>query len=361
MLIDTTLREGAQMFGVRMDMEERKRVATDLAFMGVEEIEAGWVGMPTIRSFLAWSGPCFGETTVSIWSRCKEGDIHNAAGLGARRVNIGIPTSDKHRRKRLDTSRQGLLDRITSVVSLARKYGMEVSAGLEDASRADFLWLLEVARTAHAAGAFRIRLSDTVGVWSPLVVSDCVRGLREQIKADIAVHCHNDFGMGTANAMTALQSGADWADCSLLGVGERSGLAATEELAAGLGLIEGGEKRYRLTKVQDTCRYVAGLAELPMPRHKAIVGADIFACESGVHLHGMARDSGLFEPFAPEALGRTRRYGFSSKSGRSFLRRFAGIGKDDAGELLRCVEEHSKNLGRPLTLNECRELTACVV
>lgn len=356
MLIDTTLREGAQMFGVRMGLEDRQTVVMGLSGMGVDEIEVGWAGLEELEALCRWSGRKLGGSAISVWSRCRESDVIEAARIGAGRINIGVPASDDHRRKRLDISRRALTGRMKAVVSLARSYGMEVSIGLEDASRADAKWLRKLALAAENAGAFRVRLSDTVGIWTPVKAMKAVSALRERLVIDIAVHCHDDFGMGTANAVAALDAGADWADGSLLGIGERSGLAATEELAGYFELIE-TSGNYRMEGVAPLCARIAQLADLPVPRNKAMVGNDIFACESGVHLHGMARDTSLFEPYAPESVRGSRRFGFSAKSGRSLLRAVLGEKTGgDADDLLERIGAHSCRTGRPLTMQECSDL-----
>lgn len=356
MLIDTTLREGAQMFGVRMGLEERQTVAMGLSCMGVEEMEVGWAGLEELEAFCRWSGRRLGKSAISVWSRCRESDIIEAARIGAGRINIGVPASDEHRRKRLDITRRALIARMETVIALARSYGMEVSVGLEDASRADAKWLGKLALKAENAGAFRVRLSDTVGIWTPTKVMKAVSELRERLVIDIAVHCHDDFGMGTANAMAALDAGADWADGSLLGIGERSGLAATEELTGYLELID-MSGNYRMEGAAPLCARIARLADLAVPRNKAVVGNDIFACESGVHLHGITRDPNLFEPYSPESVRGARRLGFSAKSGRSLLKTVLGNKiSADADSLLEQVSDHACRTGRPLTMQECSEL-----
>lgn len=315
MILDTTLREGLQMFGVRMTAKERRDLAIGLADLGVEEIEAGWIGLAGLGEFLDWSGPLLNNSWVSVWSRCHTKDVLLAADHHVTRINLGVPGSDAHRNKRLSMSRPELLEHMRATVRLARMHGMDVSVGLEDASRADTDWLIELAMAAQAAGAFRVRISDTVGVYTPLTIFQIVSGFRSQLDVDIAVHCHNDFGMGTANAVTALQAGADWADASLLGMGERSGLAATEELAAYLSL-QSKDRDYETRLLPDLCARAARLADLPLPRNKPVIGSDIFACETGIHLHGMQRDPGLFEPYAPENVANSRKVKLGDKSGR---------------------------------------------
>lgn len=314
MLIDTTLREGAQMFGVRLAFDDRRELAMALHAVGIEEIEAGWIGCPDLKDFCQWSGPRLGASVISIWSRCREDDVARAAALGVKRINIGVPASDEHRRKRLGVSRRALVRRMTDVVTAARSHGMEVSVGLEDASRTPKRLLTRLALAAEDAGAFRVRLSDTVGVWTPAKTMRTVDALRSVLAIDLAVHCHNDFGMGTANAVSALEAGADWADGSLLGIGERSGLAATEQLAAHSALAA-KTSRYNLEGLAHACERVAELARLQILRNTPVVGSDIFSCETGLHLHGMKRDVELFEPYDPARVSGTRRLGFGQKSG----------------------------------------------
>lgn len=356
MLIDTTLREGAQMFGVRISDGDRKELALGLSAMGVEEIEAGWVGQQGLKDFLEWAGPYLGDSAISVWSRCREEDILLAAQSGVRRISLGVPASDEHRRARLNISRSGLVKRLRRMVQLARSHDMMVSVGLEDASRTDVKWLQKLAVAAEDAGAFRVRLADTIGVWNPLGVAELVNRLRPHLVIDMAVHCHNDFGMGTANAVAAMGAGAEWADVSLMGLGERSGLAATEEVAAYMTLrVESA--RYILENVGSLCGMAARLAGVEVPRNKPVAGRDIFACETGLHLHGMARDPGLFEPYSPDCVSGTRRFGFSEKSGSSalpgMLVRKGILPKDGLAERVRRT---SLQTGRPLTLQECMRL-----
>lgn len=360
MLIDTTLREGAQMYGVLFTQEQRKDVVLGLARMGVEEIEAGWVGMDGLPEFLDWSGPRLNSSHMSVWSRCREADLRLAAASGATRVNVGVPASEAHRAKRLGMSRRALLRLMRDNIALARRLGMDISIGLEDISRADRKFALKLALAAEDAGAFRVRLSDTVGQLDALDMAHLVRTFREELVIDIAVHCHDDFGMGTANAVTALRTGADWTDASLLGIGERSGLAATEEVAAYLCLRD-KTRNYSLEHVRELCSLVSGVAGVPMPRNKAVAGRDIFACETGLHLHGMAQSPELFEPYAPDAVSGARRAGFGPKSGSFAVRRaMKRHGLDNRKELLEKVmqglRDTAARLGRPLTEEELEQL-----
>ncbi len=232
MLIDTTLREGGQLFGAYFNTTYSRNMLLELEAAGVEESEAGWAGMPGLDELVAWANEKLTKMRFTVWSPAREQDLDLLAGLGVKRVHIAMPVSDAHRQKRLRLGRTELIHRTAEVVAHARRCGFEsVGVGLEDVSRADISFALQVARAAARNGASRIRLADTVGAWSPVETMENVRYFIDKQPVPVGVHCHNDFGMGTANAIAALRAGALAADVSVLGIGERSGIAALEEVA----------------------------------------------------------------------------------------------------------------------------------
>lgn len=359
MLIDTTLREGAQLFGAYFSIEKREAIVRGLLSLGVEEIELGWVGQEGLDELVKRVRPIAGKTALSVWSPCRDADVRTAAKLGVDRVNIGVPVSDQHIETRLKTDREGLLERLARTVLAAGLLGIRyVSVGLEDVSRADQDFARSAAQLAQDMGAKRVRLSDSLGVLTPSESSRSVKFFRELIEIDLAVHCHNDFGMATANAVTALGSGADFADVSVLGIGERSGIAATEEVAAYLAIKEESHG-YSTEGIRDLCHFVAEAARVPVPRTKAIAGKDIFACESGIHAHALSKSPALFEPFNPDAVGARRTVAVGGKSGRAAVRNAldeSGIECPDLQTLVAEVRRLSWELERPLTTLELTEL-----
>lgn len=366
MLIDTTLREGEQLYGAYFDTATRRGIIRSLVAAGIEEIEIGCVGHDWIEELLPWAESLIAKTgartTLSLWCRLKEEDLVKAAELGAKRVNLGAPVSGEHLEKRLGLSGRGLFSRLERVLNRARALGFEyVSVSLEDVSRAEPNFAAEAARLAVSRGAGRIRLSDTVGLLSPPEMIDLVRMFRLCARVPIAVHCHNDFGMATANAVSALDAGASMADASVLGIGERSGIAAIEELAAYLRVRRG--RNYDLAALANLARLVAKAARMEIPRNKAVAGRDIFACETGLHVQALMREPALFEPYAPELVGAARMMAGGGKSGRGALRElFARLGREvkeqELDGLARAVRGKSRTLGRPLTENELRDLAS---
>jgi len=316
MLIDTTLREGAQTVGVNLTLPARKAVIRGLAAIGVEEAEVGIVSAGN-SELLEVIDYCRGEApglTVSLWSLCRPQDIRLAAALGPDILALSVPVSDIHLNEKLHKSREWVEAILIDAVTLAKGLGLRrISLGLEDATRADTAFVARVVSLAAKLGVFRIRLADTVGVASPGRIQRMVGSLRGS-GLDLGVHCHNDFGMASANSVAALEAGASWADVTILGLGERSGSARLEEVAAYLVLEQGHS--YHLEQIAPLSRFMADLLERPIPHNRPIIGRDIFACETGLHLQGLERSPRTYEPFPPEKVGAARVMLYGHKAGR---------------------------------------------
>ena len=327
----------------------------------MDEIERGWVGQEDLKELIERVRPRCGRTRLSVWSPCREEDVRKAARLKADRVNIGVPVSDLHIENRLRTDREGLLERLARTVLAAKLLGIGyVSVGLEDVSRADTDFALRAARLAQDVGASRVRLSDSLGLLTPLKTAELVKIFAGQLSIDLAVHCHDDFGMATGNAVTALSSGAKYADASLLGIGERSGIAATEELAAHLTLKE-ETHAYKVEGLRDLCHFVSEAAGVPIPRTKSVAGEDIFACESGLHAHALSKAPHLFEPYDPARIGANRMVAVGGKSCCAAVRSAladSGLPLPEQGlpALVAEVRKLARELERPLTGSELTEL-----
>lgn len=353
MLIDSTLREGAQAYGVYFDAADRESILQGVAASGVTEAEAGWAGQDDLAAILRLGARVAPSLRLAVWCRCCTADLDKAAEAGARRVHIGVPSSDAHMRLRLGMGRDEVLQRVTTVLEHAAYLGfLHVTLGLEDAGRAAPDLLEALARTAARAGAHRLRCSDTVGLLTPDGMVRLVLLARRASALPVAVHCHNDLGLATANALAALDAGADGADVSLLGLGERAGITRAEELAAALVVLRG--ESYRLDMLRGVCRRLAASLEMRLPPHWAVAGENLFAVESGVHLHGVQRDPALFEPFPPALVGAERRLGVGGKCGSAGVAAMAhSHGLTLQGDALRrhvrAVRDKACSLGRPLT------------
>lgn len=361
MLIDTTLREGAQLFGNYMTSADKLEIVRQLVEIGIEEVEIGWVGQKGLRSLAKKIRHIAGGSQLSLWCPCRVRDIFAASGLGIEKINIGVPVSDQHLGQRLKISREDLYSKVEAVIKAAFTCGFtQVSLGLEDFSRADQHFALELSEYAVAQGVHRIRLSDTLGLFTPLQIQNVVGLFSETLDAEIGVHCHNDFGMATANTITALQSGATWGDVSVIGVGERSGIAPLEEIA-GYRALHTKESIYHLKNIRPLCEQVARHAQMVISRTKPVIGQDIFAAESGLHVHAALCDPSMFEPYDPRLTASSRTLGIGAKSGLGAVREATkqlGITLSPAilHMILDKVRRVSRTAGRPLHASEFQSM-----
>ncbi len=236
-IIDTTLRDGLQRPGMRMDGAQRVHLAKCLAESGlVDEIEAGVPAVSEAEAALVAVMAGMGlSVPVCAWNRMREADVRRSLETGAQRVHITVPASDLHRRIKLGCGIREVVIQMERLIDLAVRAGSHVSIGLEDASRATHEDLVPLIAAGLAAGADRFRLADTVGVWRPAAVRDAVERLLHRFGGvSLAIHAHDDLGMACANTLAAAGAGVGWADVTVLGVGERAGNCALDVLVRAL-------------------------------------------------------------------------------------------------------------------------------
>ena len=358
-LIDTTLREGIQAPGVFFSPGTKKKILTGLSLLGVDEVELGVAvsGNPDLAELSDFMHASLPQQRFSLWCRCREEDIYFAAGLCPSVVSLSIPASDLHITKKLGKDRAWAVQTIQHAIKTARKAGIRrISVGLEDASRAEVGFVRKLALAAHAAGAFRLRLADTVGIADPVAMIsllNCVDG----IDMEFGVHCHNDFGMATANSITALEHGADWADVTILGLGERAGNSRLEEVLSYL-VFQKKIRTYNPAGLRKLSDYVAGKITRDISPTRPILGSKLFTCESGMHLQGLLADPATYEPYEPERIGRQREMRIGWQSGRhsvaATLKRL-GVPRLDSSRLARVTDIIRRYAGkrkRPLDDHE---------
>ncbi len=349
-IIDTTLREGEQAVGVSFDLAAKQRIIDGLVGLGVDEIELGIASalcpdVPRLCRYIRRRHP---RQSFSLWCRCRAEDIDFAAALRPDIISLSIPASDLHLSKKLAKSREWAQKRLAESLKRAHGAGLKkIAVGLEDASRADHNFITELAGIAAQGRAFRLRLADTVGISSPADIGRLLRTL-DGSPLESGVHCHNDFGMATANTINAFEQGATWADVTILGLGERAGNSRLEEVLGYLALKKQVGK-YDLLGLNALSNFVAGLAGRDIGPARPILGAEIFSCETGLHLQGLLADPATYEPFAPERLGRKRIFRIGTKAGKrsvaATLRRL-GLGCPDEISLISLTRDVRNMAGR---------------
>src|SRR3990172_934059 len=249
-ICDTTLRDGEQAPGVAFSTGEKVTIARMLDEAGVREIEAGTPAMGALECEAVARVARLGfSARVLAWNRAVISDIDASVSTGVDAVSISLPSSDIQISGKLGRSRGWVLTRLGEAVRYAKSKGLYVCAGAEDASRADWEFLLSFGKAAKASGADRLRFSDTVGTLDPFTAFEKVKALRRRVGLPVEVHTHNDFGLAAANALAGMRAGASFVSATVLGLGERAGNAPLEEVVMAAWHVMGKDAGVDFTKL----------------------------------------------------------------------------------------------------------------
>jgi 2-isopropylmalate synthase len=333
LIFDTTLRDGEQSPGCSMNLEEKLKVAAQLEAMGVDIIEAGFA-IASEGDFEAVSEVAkrADRAIIASLARAADADIDRAweAVKHARRPRIHtfIATSPLHMRVKLNKTPEEVMASIERSVTRARNLCDDVEWSAEDATRSDPDFLARAIETAIKAGATTINLPDTVGYGTPetygAMFRDMIGRVPNAAKAIFSTHCHNDLGLAVANTLAAVMGGARQVESTINGIGERAGNAAVEEIAMAIK-VRGDVMPFRTnvvsTEITKSSRLVSAVTGFQVQPNKAIVGANAFAHESGIHQDGMLKDSSTYEIMTPESVGvSTSNLVMGKHSGRAAFR-----------------------------------------
>ncbi|SFS48528.1 2-isopropylmalate synthase [Paenibacillus sp. BC26] len=332
-IFDTTLRDGEQSPGVNLNTKEKVEIAYQLEKLGVDRIEAGFpAASPGDLAAVNAVARAVKNASVIGLSRSREQDIDAVveALKGAQDpcIHLFLATSPIHRKHKLRMEKDQVLEAAERAIRYAKQYFSKIEFSPEDAGRTELDFLCQVTDMAIRAGATVVNIPDTVGYMNPSEYGHIFKTLKEQVpgieKIQLSAHCHDDLGMATANALAAILNGADQIEGTINGIGERAGNTALEEVAMALATRAdyfGATTSLNLKEIAKTSRLVSKLTGMVVPGNKAIVGANAFAHESGIHQDGMLKEKTTYEIISPESIGlRDSKLVLGKHSGRAAFR-----------------------------------------
>ncbi|MBL0358467.1 MAG: 2-isopropylmalate synthase [Chitinophagaceae bacterium] len=352
-IFDTTLRDGEQVPGCKLNTKEKVELALKLEALGVDIIEAGFpISSPGDFESVSQISAVIKNATVCGLTRAVQKDIEVAAealkGATRPRIHTGIGSSDNHIKYKFNSTREEILERAVAAVKLARNFVPDVEFYAEDAGRADLEFLARLAEAVIAAGATVVNVPDTTGFCLPHQYAEkmayLVNNVKNIDKAILSCHCHNDLGLATANSIAGAIAGARQIECTINGIGERAGNTSLEEVVMTikkhpeLNLYTGIDA----TQLLPMSRLVSETMRMVVQPNKAVVGDNAFSHSSGIHQDGFLKEATTYEIIAPEEVGAdTSKIVLTARSGRSALAyRFKNLGyefnRDDVDTLYGC-------------------------
>lgn len=306
-IFDTTLRDGEQTPGVALTLEKKLEIAQALADLGVDILEAGFP-INSDDEFQAVKRIARDiDITVCGLARALKPDIDSCIDADVQMIHTFISTSPQHLKYQMEKSEDEVYRMAVDAVQYVVDHGIPCMFSPMDATRTELPYLIRVCKGVEKAGASIINIPDTVGVMYPSGMRDLIENIRKEIKIDIDVHCHNDFGMAVANTLASVEAGANQVQVTINGLGERAGNADLEQVVMALKLLYGIKTNIRTEKIYSTCKLVERLTGIRVMPNFPIVGDNAFAHESGIHVHAVLKRAETFEPIKPEMVGARRR------------------------------------------------------
>ena len=346
-IFDTTLRDGEQTPGVSFIPEEKMEIAIQLDRLGVDVIEAGFPSasegeFKAVKS-IAEAGL---KAEICALTRVLKSDIDAAMACEVDSIHTFVPTSDVQIKYVLNKTREQVLKETQEAIQYIKAHGFICEFSPMDATRTELGYLKKVCTVAQEAGADRINIPDTVGIMNPTSMRNLISELRKTIRVPISVHCHNDFGLAVANSLAGVEGGAIQIHVTVNGIGERAGNAALEEVVTALSLLYNKKTQINMKLLYETSRLVSQLTGITPQPHKAIVGENAFAHESGIHTKGVTIKPETFEPISPELVGRKRKIVAGKLAGRHGIKaELAEAGMHPSKKQLEEIMKRIKDLG----------------
>ncbi|NLM26328.1 MAG: 2-isopropylmalate synthase [Firmicutes bacterium] len=373
-ILDTTLRDGEQSPGCSMNLQEKLEVAKQLERLKVDIIEAGFaIASPGDLAAIKAISETVKECTIASLARSLPKDIDLAweavRKAESPRIHIFIATSDIHMQYKLRKTPDQVLEQATEMTKYAKKYCSDIEFSAEDATRSDPEFLYRVFEAVIDAGATVINIPDTVGYTTPWEFAELITNIKNNVpnidQVELSVHCHNDLGLAVANSLAAIRAGVHQVECTINGIGERAGNAALEEIVMGLVTrydFYQAKTNIFTPQIYRTSKLVSSLTGAHVQANKAIVGANAFAHESGIHQHGVLANKSTYEIMTPASIGLTEnRMVLGKHSGRHAVEdRLISLGYNLTKEQLDIAFEQFKKLADKKKIVADEDLEALV-
>ncbi len=318
---DETLRDGEQTPGVHFSPEEKLRIAELLSDVGVAVLNAG---IPVVSEEEARAVRLVADAglkaKILAAARTVPADVDAVIRSGASHIAIFVAASNVHLKYKLKMSQEEVRAAALATVRQAKDAGLHVAFVTEDTVRAPFDFVERLYRDVQAEGADRLVVADTVGIMTPLTFRWFLTEFKRRVRPkDLSVHCHNDFGLATANTLTAVECGARAPQVCVNGLGERAGNASLEEVVLDLEALYGVDTGIRTEKIHELSQVVEELSGVPIAANKALVGYNAFSHEAGIHTHGILAHTLTYEPLQPEVVGRNRQMILGKHTGKAAI------------------------------------------
>lgn len=315
-IYDTTLRDGEQTPSVCFSLEEKLNIARKLDQFKIDQIEAGFpiVSAKERESVKAIASEGLDAEILAL-TRTKTEDIDAALDCDADGIITFIGTSDVHLDHKMHIGRQDAMHLSQKAIDYAKDHGLFVAFSAEDATRTDIDFLKRIYSQAEECKADRVHIADTTGAITPQGIEFLVKELVKDLNIDIALHCHNDFGLAVINSISGVLAGASGISTTVNGIGERAGNASLEELIMALKILYGKDLGFKTKYIKELSDIVSEASGLYVPYNKPVVGNNVFRHESGIHVDAVIEEPLCYEPYLPELVGQKRQLVLGKHSG----------------------------------------------
>ncbi len=349
-ILDSTLREGEQTPGVSFSVDQKIALAKRLDAFGVDFIELGHPAVsPDVYESVEALNDLDIRATKMAHGRATKSDINDTLAIGVGWMGIFLGTSPISLKHKFNIDRTTALRRIEEAVKYGKDKGLKLRFTAEDASRTDIDFLIEVARLVQSCGADRFSMADTVGCLTPTKTKELVKKVKAELDIPIHVHCHNDFGLATANALSALEAGAKCVDVTVNGLGERCGLPRLAEVVTALVNVYKVNESWELGLIPELSELVTEFSLLGAGDNQPVTGKNAFSHKAGLHVKAVVKDPRTYEAMSPESINRTRKLVIDKYTGRDAVKnKFESLGiilrNHDLKDILKYIKSNPEKV-----------------